>query len=66
MSIKKQERIVASIWKDLAVTSKPDLDRIYLAVSATGSKTGWVGLEYYAKYYDDCAQANAESESDAL
>jgi hypothetical protein len=66
MSIKKQERIVTSIWKDLAVTSKPDLDRIYLAVSATGSKTGWVGLEYYAKYYDDCAQANAESESDAL
>lgn len=66
MSIARKERVYTSIWNDLEVTSKPDLKSIYLASNATGGKTGYIVLEYYAKYQSDCKRANAESESNAL
>ena len=66
MSIAKKERYVISTWKDLKLASKPALDKIYLGVGATSGKTGYITVEYHAKNYSDCVQANAESESDAL
>ena len=38
MSIAKKERYSMNSWKDLKITSKPDLDKIYLAASSRSLK----------------------------
>lgn len=66
MAINKKQRFYSVNWSDLDVPSKPKLKDIYLGVSATGSATGWLTLEYYSKDYEDCKTAVSESESGSL
>jgi len=66
MSINQKQRFYSVSWADLDVPGKPQLDTIYLGVSAVGSSKGYVFLEYYSKVYEECEKANVDSESSAL
>lgn len=66
MSIKQNQRVYSVAWQNLEMPGKPKLNQIYLGVNATGSSEGYLALEYYAKFYEECKTAIVDSESSAL
>lgn len=66
MSLRQKERYHISQWEDLQISSKPQLNDIFLSIKATSGSTGYVNLEYYSKAYDSCNNAVKEIGSDSL
>lgn len=65
MSIVQNERFYGYQWKDLK-SKRPMLDSVALAAQATGSSTGYIALDYYATFHEECSQAILASEADSL
>lgn len=65
MSIAQNERLYAYQWEDLE-SKKPMLKSVALMAKATGSSKGYIALDYYATFHEECSQAILASEADAL
>jgi hypothetical protein len=65
MSIVRNERFYGYEWKNLE-SKKPMLASVVLAAEATGPSTGYIALDYYATFHEECSKAISEAEAEAL